>query len=185
MFKNLSNSEIEKIRDSTRRIIEDTGFKVEHSEIRRICKKYGAIVDDATNIVRIPSQILDSLLKTVPSSYFIRDRKGRQYTIGMGKRWFHAIVTDPWIIDYKSGKPRRPLLSDIKKNTIVAQSIDDVVAISLMEFPVSDVDERFSILRARQQHLLYHDKHIYVFPASVDSFRQWLSVPRNSRSVPQ
>ncbi len=45
-----------------------------------------------------------------------------------------------------------------------------------MDFPVTDVPEPTSSLRALEEHLLNHTKHYHVYVASWESFLQWLEI---------
>ena len=98
--------------------------------------------------------------------------------VGGGEQYAHAIVTDPWIVDYETQKPRRPRLEDVRRHTVIAQKLDPISSISLMDFPVTDVPEPISILRAFEEHVLYHNKHIYVYATNEERFEDWLNVLR-------
>jgi trimethylamine--corrinoid protein Co-methyltransferase len=112
----------------------------------------------------------------VPSSYTIAGADGGQHTIGGENQVCHAIVTDPWIVDYGTQTPRRPRLDDLRRHTTIAQQLDQVVAISLMDFPVSDVPEPISSLRAFEEHALYHNKHILVYATNMERYGDWMEV---------
>ncbi len=169
-FDALTQDQIQEIRAATEDIIANTGFRVGHRGLRDIARKAGAVVDDSTENVRFPAQMLRELLALGPKSYTIRATSGDTFEIGGGKPGAVAIVTDPWIIDYQTQKPRRPSLQDIKTDTIVAQKIDDVVAISRMDFPVTDHHGPDSTWRALEHHLLHHNKHNHLMATSMESF---------------
>jgi trimethylamine--corrinoid protein Co-methyltransferase len=87
-----------------------------------------------------------------------------------------AIVTDPWIVDYETGEPRRPRLDDLRRHTAIVQALPMVVATSLMDFPLADVPEPISSLRAMEEWALGHDKHIYNMATDMVRYRHYLEL---------
>ena len=175
-MKKLSQSQIEEIQSATEDILENVGVHVMHEGILQRARAAGARVDEASGIVRIPAPMLRELLAQVPSQYQIADLEGAEFTVGGGSQGCVAIVTDPWIIDYQTQRPRRPNLEDLRRHTIIAQKLEPVVAVSRMDFPVTDVEGPTSSLRALEEHLVHYNKHIYVLPTSLESFEQWLEI---------
>ncbi len=171
----LSESQIEQIKTETENLLERVGFRVQHKEILQQCRAAGAGVDDS-GVVRLPKKLLRELLAKVPASYKIRGVAGKEWTVGEGQGYSQAIVTDPWIIDYDTQKPRRPRLSDLRRHTIILQKLDHIGGTSRMDFPVTDVPEPTSSLRALEEHLLCHAKHNHVYVASWESYLQWLEI---------
>ena len=133
-------------------------------------------MDEASGIVRIPAPLLRELLAQVPSQYQIAGLNGDEATIGGDQQHCLAIVTDPWIVDYETQLPRRPCLGDLRRHTILAQKLESVVAISRMDFPVTDVEGPSSSLRALEMHLMHHAKHNCVLATSMESLQQWLEI---------
>jgi trimethylamine--corrinoid protein Co-methyltransferase len=172
----LSDNEIERFLAKTEEILADIGMRVCHPELRRLAGAAGASIDEANEIVRIPPALLRGLLATVPSTYAIAGADGREHAIGGGNQYCQSIVTDPWIVDYQSQTLRRPCLDDVRRHTIIAQKLDRVVGASRMDFPVVDVPEPASSLRALEEHLLNQGKHLFVYPASWPSYEQWLDI---------
>ena len=174
----LTQQEIERIKVSTEKLIEEMGFKVLDAELRRKAAKAGAIVDEQEQTVKIPAALLRELLSTVPSSYTIRTIDETEYVIGGGNQYITAIVTDPWIIDYETQTPRRPSIKDVKTNTILTQLNPKTAQVSRMDFPVTEYNDASSSLRALETHLLNHTKHYAVYAGSLESFHQWMEIGR-------
>ena len=172
----LSDNEIERFRAKTEEILANIGIRVCHPELRRLARAAGASIDEANEIVRIPPALLRGLLATVPSTYAIAGPDGREHVIGGDNQYCQAIVTDPWIVDYQTQTLRRPCLDDVRHHTIIAQKLDRVIGASRMDFPVVDVPEPASSLRALEEHLLHQSKHLFVYPASWPSYQQWLDI---------
>ena len=158
----LTGSDIEQIKNHTEAILANTGVAVRNKELLKKIKAAGAVVDDGSQIVRIPRELLRELLAKVPKTMILADLDGREQVIGGKNQYTLAIVTDPWIIDYDAGKPRRPCLADVRKHTIIGQKLEHVVTMSRMDFPVTDCSDASSSLRALEIHLLNQNKHISI-----------------------
>jgi len=107
------------------------------------------------------------------------------WVMGGDEQRLLSIVSDPWIIDYETQRPRRPCLEDVRRHledvrrhTFITQRLEPVVAVSRMDFPVTDVEDATSSLRALEVHLLNHVKHYLVLPATLESFEQWMQIGR-------
>jgi len=172
----LSESQVVQISEAAEGLLETTGFKVLDEEALGDCAKAGAKVDPSNGLVRLPRALLRELLAQVPRKYLISGIDGRTYEVGGGEQWGVAIVTDPWIVDYATQTPRRPRLEDLRRHTLIAQSMDHVAAISCMDYPVTDVEGPSSSLRAWEEHLLHHTKHTLFAPADEGRVRQWQEI---------
>lgn len=174
----LSEGEIERFQKKTEEILATVGIRVSHPTVLRLCRAAGAEVDDISGIVRFPPPLLRELLASVPSAYTIAGVDGTEHVIGGNNQFCLAIVTDPWIIDYETQRPRRPCLEDLRRHTIIAQRLDRVVAISRMDFPVTDVEGPTSSLRALEEYLLLQNKHIFALVTTVEDFQRFLDIGR-------
>jgi trimethylamine---corrinoid protein Co-methyltransferase len=172
----LKPEQIEQFRKATVEILEKTGFTVEHEGLLRMARAAGAHVEEASGRVRIPGALLHELAAQIPPRFACRGILGDTWEVGGERQCGTAIVTDPWIIDYETQRPRRPCLEDLRRHTIIAQKLDSVTGISRMDFPITDVGDATSSLRALEVHLLNHAKHNIVLPASLESFHQWLGI---------
>ena len=176
MIAALSEGQIARLRAATESILEEVGLRVQHDGLLRLAEAAGARVEDASGVVRFPAALLRELLAQAPDAYAVAGVDGINHMIGGDSRGCLAIVTDPWIIDYETQRPRRPRLEDLRRHTIIAQRLDEVIGISRMDYPVSDVEGPTSSLRALEEHLLHHAKHIFVYATTLESWRQWLEI---------
>ena len=173
----LSEGELARIRVAALDLIEDPGFDLHHPFLLDRARAAGARVAPSGR-VRMDRRLVAELLGRSPSRYSIRNVLGQSWEVGGQTPNGTAIVTDPWIIDYASGEPRRPRLEDLRRNTIVAQGLASVSAVSRMDYPVTDVPGPDSSLRALEEHLLNHGKGYTVMPTSLKSFEQWVGIAR-------
>jgi len=177
-MKGLTEEQIERIRRDTLQLLERTGFRVQHEGLLRLAAAAGARVEEESGLVKLSGELLEELLAKAPAEYEIAGITGRRWQVGGGERHCLAIVTDPWIVDRESGQPRRPCLEDVRRHTRIAQRLEEVAAISLMDYPVIDVEGEESSLRALEAHLLEHDKHMCVLAASSERLARWLRLGR-------
>lgn len=135
----LSRAEIEKIHERSLQILEKVGVRVADAECRHVLARAGAKVDDATHNVSIPRRLVEEALALTPSVFEMHQQDGKVLKVGGKHRIYGALVTDPWIIDYETQKPRRPVLSDIVRHTRLGDAHPMVDMIYCMDMPPADV----------------------------------------------
>jgi trimethylamine---corrinoid protein Co-methyltransferase len=172
----LSEAQLDRIHGAALQYIARQGFVVQHQGLLARARSRGASVSEADGRVRVSRELYSELMAAVPAHYTIRNMLGETWEIGGARQLGNAIVTDPWIIDYATGQPRRPCLEDLRRHTLIAEQLDPVAAISRMDFPVTDEPGPTSSLRALETHLLNHTRHYMVMAASQESFDQWLDL---------
>jgi trimethylamine--corrinoid protein Co-methyltransferase len=72
----LTTDLIERVLDEAYQLLVNPGVKVQSQDARELLAGAGAQIDLSTEVVRIPSRILDESLKTVPHSFALYDRFG-------------------------------------------------------------------------------------------------------------
>ena len=171
----LSDSEVEKIHTRTLEIFERVGVKIMHDEALRKLKKAGASVNEHNGIVKIPASLVKESIEQAPDVIVATGLNGKLMEIGGNNRFFLSLVLDPFIIDYDQGL-RRPVLDDVRRHTIIGESLDRVNALMRMQFPVSDIPEPDSYYKTMEIFLCQHTKHTSIYPASVENCRDgWTS----------
>ncbi len=177
-WKVLGDGQLASLRETTWEFLETTGFTVQHPRLLQVARAAGAQVEESGGRVKVPQTLARELMDGVPARYTIRNAFGGSWEVGGDRQLGLAIVTDPWIIDYQTRQTRRPRLEDLRRNTIVAEQLDPIVAISCMDFPVADVTGPASTLRALETHLLHHSRHYVVMAANLHSLRHWCDIAR-------
>lgn len=170
----ITTQAVEKIHQEALRVLATTGVKVTHPEMQEVARSHGAVIE-ADNI-KIPIELATKLLSQAPATFKVSGLSGQIYQIGGKKKWVMAITNDPWIIDYATQQPRRPILSDVIKHTVTGQKLDKVYAMSCMDFPMADIRGESSSFHALEAHLLHTDKHLYVYAASESAFDEWKNI---------
>ena len=67
-----SDDQVQALHDNALRVLQELGIKVLLPEAREIYRQAGALVDDATGMVRIGPEIIAEALKTAPQDFTIR-----------------------------------------------------------------------------------------------------------------
>ncbi len=171
----LNDGEVEKIHKKSLDILERVGIRVTHEEALGKLKRAGARVDEVGGLVRFPAELVGDLLAQAPSEAPQAGMNGRVLRTGGAKRTYSSLVIDPWIADGPRGV-RRPVLEDVRRHTIVGESLARIEALHRMQFPVSDVPEPESYIRTLEVFLCHTTKHVMASPASVENGQEWMGV---------
>ncbi len=171
----LCEAEIEKLHKQTLEVFEKVGIKVTHEEALRKLKQAGARVDESTQIARIPAKMFKELLSQAPPVAEVTGLNGRQLQIGRDNRYYISLILDPFVNDYHDG-PRPPKLEDVRRHTIIGESLERVSGMMRMQAPVSDVPEPDCYLKTMEVFLCHVTKHVEAMPSSVENCRQWFDV---------
>lgn len=95
--------------------------------------------------------------------------------VGDDNRYYLSLILDPFIIGYNSG-PRRPVLEDVRRHTIIGESLDRINAMMRMQFPVADIPEPDSCYKTMEVFVKHTTKHTAVYPTSEENFKDWMDV---------
>ncbi len=111
-FRVLSQDQIERVFLASPEILEHTGTQVLEPEALDLLVKAGAKVDGLT--IRIPSELVQEMLTSVPQRIAVGNRDGKRTMILESHRIYYGTGSDcPFIIDAKTGQRRKFLKSDI------------------------------------------------------------------------
>ena len=89
---------------------------------------------------------------------------------------FGSLVIDPWIIDYETQKPRRPVLADVVRHTRLGDALEDVDFLYRMDMPPEDVPGAHAFIRTLEAFALNTTKPMLAAPASRESLADWLEL---------
>jgi trimethylamine--corrinoid protein Co-methyltransferase len=128
----LSAEEIRAIHDSSLRILERIGVRVPHEECLERCRRAGAIVEESSGIVRIPSSLMAEVL-----SHF-QDEEQKSPQESQPARLEGVISTQVHLIDYVSQSKRPGLLDDVLKGIALVTKLRNFPTANAVVFP-SDV----------------------------------------------
>lgn len=116
----IKDSDRKKIHDAALNVLETTGIKVHSSVARESLKRAGAIVDEKTEVVRYPTDLVNSLLKQIPSNIVLAGRT-EEYDLPLDRR--HQYHTTDgcgiFVWDNKTQTRRESTLEDIRKTAVL------------------------------------------------------------------
>jgi trimethylamine--corrinoid protein Co-methyltransferase len=147
-FSYLSEQEIQYVHQSSLEILEETGLIVRNEKARKRFAKNGAIVDHATQLVRIPAAVVEKYRKMVPPTITLRGRDPA-YDITMPRK-LPVIATAssaPDIIDPVSGVCRRSTSQDIARIAHIVNEIPGFDLFSISTLADDAPDDQFSLTR--------------------------------------
>ena len=94
----LNADQLESIHRASMIILEQTGIEVNSLRARQFYKNAGAEVDEASQIVRLPQDLVISLLETAPSEFILTPTNSER-ALNIGKNNIHF---DFWVILLKA-----------------------------------------------------------------------------------
>lgn len=138
-FEMFTEDEIRKLDLATRDVLENFGVQVSDVEGRKLFKEAGCEVNEETNMVKIPSWLLDRCLATIPKKFYCygRDEKNTFTQEWKGKVHYTCFGTGIQTCDYKGHgqfETRDSVGQDVANIARVADWCD---GISYFSLPVS------------------------------------------------
>jgi len=171
----LGEAEVQLIHERTLDVFEQVGVQVGHDETLARLAKAGARVNGAGGLVKLPRQLVMDLLALAPAYAVETGLNGKVMQVGGDNRYYLSLILDPTIVDYAEGK-RPPRLDDVRRHTIIGQSLERVSTMMRMEYPVSDVPGPNSYYRTMEMFLSHTTKHTSAYPTSAENCRDWIEV---------
>jgi trimethylamine---corrinoid protein Co-methyltransferase len=175
VLRAMSDAEVEKLHEKTLELFEKVGVYIGHEETLRRLKQAGARIDEASGRVRFPAALVRELLSLAPPVARETGLNGRLLEAGWRNRYYLSLILDPFIIDYRDGV-RRPVLEDVRRHTIVGESLDRINSMMRMQFPVSDIPEPDCYYKTMEVFLCHTTKHTATYPTSEENCRDWMDV---------
>ena len=173
---------VEKIHDTSLRVLEVLGIKVLLPEARAMFAKAGAIVDDETLVVRIGRDIVQAALATAPKSFEGKaGTPSRDVLFELGSSIFVAGCGAPNVTDLDRGR-RAGSLADYEAITKINQSFD-VLHIQGPYIEAQDVDLRLRHYAVARAQLVLSDKLPFVFARGTPQVEQSFEMIALARGV--
>lgn len=169
----LCPSEIEHIHETCLKVLQHVGVRVTHEKSRQRLRQAGCTVDEATNIVKIPPDIVMAALRRAPKAWTMYTIDGRTLEIGLGSRHFGSLILDPYILDYREGV-RKPRLADVQRHTRLGDALPIVSFMHKMDTDCSDVPNEVVNLKTLEHFLSNTTKHVTMRPVRVEDAERWV-----------
>jgi len=134
----LSKSQREELHLATLEILERTGSRIFHEEALLLLEKAGADVSDS-NLVRIPSSLIEWAIRCSPPRVTIFDRNGMPAMyLENGRTYFGTGSDCPNIIDHQTGQRRKFLKEDVCQGARLCDALPNIDFVMSMGL-ISDV----------------------------------------------
>lgn len=166
-YSQLDAGGIAAIHDTSLRILESTGIKLEYREALDIFRQAGAVIKD--NIVYIPCSLVDMALASAPSSIVLAAHESRPALIVEGTRSFTGTGGAALnVLDLDTGEPRLSSLRDIHD---IARLVDRLDNIDFYVRPVvaQDIPREHLDVNKYYASLAGTAKHVMASAYSVES----------------
>jgi len=180
----LANSEqLERIHQASLKVLEEIGIEVLHDGARVILKKAGAIVDEETQRVRFPRDLVESKIGLAPKSFILHARNPENnVVIGENAVAFGSVASAPNVADRDGG--RRPGNHKDYQNLLrLGQTLDAVQFWG--GYPVEPADIHASVrhLDAIYDMLTLSDKPIHAYSLGAERNLDAIELVRIARGV--
>jgi len=149
------------IHEASLEILDRVGARLHMEEAIKLLKKAGARVSDG-NLVRIPSQLVEKALTTVPKKIVLFDRQAKPaLRLGGHNRYYGPGSDCLNIIDHRDGKRRKPVVKDVVEGVITCDSLANIDFVMSMVLP-SNVDQTVAD-RFQMEAMLSHTTKPIIF----------------------
>ncbi len=165
----------EKIYQGALEILGKTGVKVGDKVIRSLFRKRGARVDDISEIVNLPKEIVEESLATTDREPILNCVNGKQLHLYAENRYYNSLVIDPYVVDYEEGL-RKPRLSDIERHTRIGDALCKVDNVYKMDHSCTDVPEKDTDLITLKTFVSNTTTSYMCAPATMESARAWVEI---------
>jgi len=138
----LSDEQLEKFRSNTYTILEETGFHCPSDRVLKIYVEHGAKVDFDTQVVKLPSDVIQEALSHAPRYYTMGGRT-EAFDLDLSGRCTHVATdgTGTQTIDYGRRNLRASVKDDVAKSARISDYLSSISfywpMVSAQDHPVS------------------------------------------------
>lgn len=147
-FKVLSDSDISQIHEASVNILENTGVMIYSKKVLDLLESKGACVDHTKRIAKIPRNILEVALKTVPKTFDLYDRYGKKsFTIGDSVPKCASGHNAIFVIDAETHQRRNSVVRDVENFALISDKLEDIDIVGVPLMP-QDVTPEATLIYA-------------------------------------
>jgi trimethylamine--corrinoid protein Co-methyltransferase len=155
-YQVVSLNDIERIHETSLRIMEEIGVVFSYEPARNILAKGGAKIDGKT--VRFPREMVERNLKNIPSSFKLHARNPQKNVeINTRDTAFAGPYGSPFVLDLDKGR-RYSSMEDFNNLAKLCQMLDNIDIQSHIYCEPNDVDEKIRHLEMMYYALKYNEK---------------------------
>lgn len=147
-YRPLTDEEVERVHQSTLRVLAETGIQVHCPEALELFAVRGAPVDRERRIVRIPPAMLEDSIATVPRELLLCGREERHDLVLQERRVYLGTGgTALNVLDLETGEKRPSRLQDVREICRLVDALENIHFIVLPVFPNELPKERVDVNR--------------------------------------
>ncbi len=170
----LNQHDIDEIHTAALRILEETGFDTNCSDIRELAKSAG--FEEKDGAIHVKSAAVEKALETVPRSFRLYNPSGKSFKeVGCGDPLFFIGHQAVFVQDYGTEEIRTGCCEDVLRFTQVANALDDIHGIATPVYP-QEVPRHAALVHAVAWMLQYARKPLFFAPERRDDFKTICSV---------
>jgi trimethylamine--corrinoid protein Co-methyltransferase len=157
----LSLEKCKKIHAASLELLDRVGARLHLEEAIQLLKRAGAKVIDS-NLVRIPSHLVENALATAPKKIDLFDRHARPaINLGRHNKYYGPGSDCLNIIDHRNGRRRKPIVKDVVEGASLCDSLENIDFVMSMVLP-SDVNQSIAD-RFQMEVMLNHTTKPIIF----------------------
>ena len=123
----LTDDQRAQVHGRTPHVLERAGMRVDSDEGRRILRDAGARVDEATRIVRFPTELVEQALASAPRSFALGGRRpGWRLPMNAGESTLCLDGGPTLVLDRQTGERRRSTHDDWLEGTRLCDALEEI-----------------------------------------------------------
>ena len=147
-FEYLTDEQVLRLHRAALEILADTGLLVRNQKARRRFAEHGCTVDDETENVRFPAELVEKCLELAPPTFTLHGRDpAYDVTIPRHEPVVVTASSAPDIIDPVSGNTRRATSDDIARIAKLINELEGFDVFSISTLADDAPDDQFSLSR--------------------------------------
>jgi len=159
MFGFLNSEQLQKIHDTSLRILEQVGIVFDHHSALKLLKDAGASIDFSKSMARIPPYLVEEAIKKTPKEVKLHARNTKYDLVyKQGKTYAHSGGGTVGILDSDSGALREASQEDLEKGVRLVDALENLSTnrpcVYPKDFPpkVRDIHTMAHMLQNTEKH---------------------------------
>ncbi len=166
-----SPADLEQIHLATLDVLWNIGLQVKSPHARGILGDNGCVVDNKTEIVKIPAHLVEDAIQSAPATYRAHAiNPENDYVTGGTKTGFVNFGEAPALMDPVTRKPRPATKQDVDNTVRFVDTLDNIIG---WERPLTprDLDEDMASIYNTWSFLSYSSKHGFLGIYTLEHFQ--------------
>ena len=156
----LDEAAIDYVHEQSLRLLAEVGVRVPLARAQALLRDAGALVDDETQIVRFPDDLVESAIARAPKTVLLAAREpGKDALLDHSRSYATHDGMGAMCLDHRTGERRPSTAQDLREAMIVADALDEIGVLWYTAYPC-DEDPRLQSLRGLQAMLAGSGKHV-------------------------